>query len=190
MRKLALYSTIVITLVLSGCSGIKVVADQDENTDFSKYKTYSFLGWQKNSDQIMNRFEKERMYSSFDEEFTKRGMTFVEKDGDMAVSLYLVLSKETSVTAYTDHYGGMGYGRYSPYGYGYGWGGGYATTTYSESDYLKGTLVMDAFDEESGNQVWQGIVTRTITENPSKRDKTIPQSINALMYKFPIKPKK
>ena len=188
MKKSTLLSTIVISLVLSGCSGIKVVADQDENTDFSKYKTYSFLGWQKNSDQILNKFDKERMYSSFDEEFTKRGLSFVEKDGDMAVSLYLVLSKETSVTAYTDHYGGMGYGRYSTYGY--GWGGGYSTTTYSESDYLKGILVMDVFDEESGDQVWQGIVTRTVNENPAKREKTIPQNVGALMYKFPIKPKK
>jgi len=186
MRKLALYSTIVISLVLSGCSGIKVVSDQDENTDFSKYKTYSFLGWQKHSDLIMNKFEKERMHNAFIDEFNKRGMKFVEKDADMAVSLYLVLSKETSVTAYTDHYGGMGYGRYSPYGY--GWGGGYATTSYSESDYLKGILVMDVFDEESGDQVWQGIVTRTVNENPAKREKTIPQSVNALMYKFPIKP--
>lgn len=188
MKKLALFSSIVISLFLSACSGIKVTADQDENTDFSKYKTYSFLGWQKNSDQILNKFDKERMYNSFEEEFTKRGLTFVEKGGDMAISLYLVLSKETSVTAYTDHYGGMGYGGYSRYGY--GWGGGYSTTTYSESDYLKGTLIMDAFDEASKDQVWQGIATRTINENPSSRDRTIPQSVGALMYKFPIKAKK
>ena len=188
MRKTTWLLLAFSSLLLAGCTGIKVTADRDENTDFSKYKTYSFLGWQKNSDQILNEFDKERLYSSFGEEFTKRGMTYVEKGGDMAVSLYLVLNKETSVTAYTDHYGGMGYGRYSPYGY--GWGGGYSTTTYSESDYLKGILVMDVFDEESGNQVWQGIVTRTVNEDPAKRQKTIPQNVNALMSKFPVKPVK
>lgn len=187
MKRLALYSIFLLIIFLSGCSSIKVTADQDKDTDFSKYKTYSFLGWQKNSDQILNRFDMERMYDAFDEEFKKRGMTFVEENGDMAVSLFLVLSKETSTTAYTDHYGG-GYGRYNRYGY--GWGGGYSTTTYTESDYLKGTLVMDAFDEASGSQIWQGIATRTVTEDPAKREKTIPQSVNALMSKFPIKPLK
>ena len=42
--------------------------------------------------------------------------------------------------------------------------------TYSENDYLVGTLVMDVFDEKSGDQIWQGIATKTITENPEKRE--------------------
>ena len=73
MKKIAFYSTIVISLVLSGCSGIKVVADQDENTDFSKYKTYSFLGWQKNSDLIMSDVGKQRMHDAFMDEFQNIG---------------------------------------------------------------------------------------------------------------------
>ena len=46
---------------------------------------------------------------------------------------------------------------------------------------------MDVFDEKEGNQIWQGIAVGTVNENPEKREKTIPKSVNALMYKFPIK---
>ena len=69
--------------------------------------------------------------------------------------------------------------------YGGGWGGS-STTSYSENDYLKGTLVMDAFDEESGEQIWQGVAKATVQEKPEKREKSIPKTIAALMKKFPV----
>lgn len=67
-------------------------------------------------------------------------------------------------------------------------GGGYASTTYSESDYLEGTLIMDVFDGQSKDQVWQAIATGTVTEKPEKRDASIPKTIAALMKKFPVAP--
>lgn len=189
MKKLTFLSAVLIAILLSGCSTVKVTADMDKTVDFSQYKTYSFLGWQNDSDQILNEFDKKRVHDAFGAEFKKRNLEYVASGGDMTVSLFFVVSQETSVTAYTDHYGTGGYGRYNRYGY--GWGGGYggsSTTTYSENDYLKGTLVLDAFDETSGNQIWQGIATGTVTEDPQKREKSIPKSVGALMSKFPIEP--
>jgi len=185
MKKSYLIPLVALALLLSSCSSVKVTSDQAKDADFSQYKTYSFLGWQKDSDQLMNDMDKTRMHDAFGEEFKARGLTYVEEGGDMTVSLYLVISQETSTTAYTNYYGGYG-GRYSRYGY--GWGGGSASTTYTESDYLKGTLVMDAFDEKSGKQVWQGIATSTVQENPQKREKSIPYGVAALMKEFPIAP--
>lgn len=185
MNKNYLIPVLVLAFILSSCSSVKVTSDVAKDADFSQYKTYTFLGWQKDSDQIMNDMDKSRMHDAFKKEFKARGLEYVSESGDMAISLYLVVNQETSTTAYTNYYGGYG-GRYSRYGY--GWGGGYASTTYSESDYLKGTLVMDAFDEKSGKQVWQGIATSTVQENPQKREKSIPYSVSALMKEFPIAP--
>lgn len=168
---------------LVSCSGVTVLSDVDKTVDFSQYKTYSFLGWQAESDKIMNDMDKKRIHDAFMKEFDARGMEFVESGGDLEVSLFLVIDQKTSVSAYTDYYGG-GYGAYRRYGY--GWGMGYATTTYSESDYLEGTLVMDAFDGESKNQVWQGVAKSTIDENPAKRETSIPKKIGLLMAKFPV----
>ena len=185
MKNIKLLALIPLTALIASCSSVKVVADMDKTVDFSKYETYSFLGWQDDSDKIMNDFDKKRVHDAFISEFEARGLKPVKENGDMAVSLFIVVDQKTSVTAYTNYYGGAygGYHRYRG-----GWGYGSATTSYSEDDYLEGTLVMDVFDGESKDQVWQGIATSTIVENPDKRDKAIPSKISALMKKFPVQP--
>ena len=183
MKLIRLFSVMAFVLAMVSCSTVKVVVDMDKNTDFSKYETYSFLGWQNDSDQILNEFDKKRLRDAFISEFEQRGLKAVQDNGDMQITLFIVVDQKTSVTAYTNYYGG-GYGGYHRYGG--GWGHGSSTTTYSESDYLEGTLVMDVFDGTTKDQVWQGIATGTITENPNKRDKTIPAKIAALMNKFPV----
>ncbi|MCK5700867.1 MAG: DUF4136 domain-containing protein [Cyclobacteriaceae bacterium] len=185
MKKIYVFPVLILAIFLSSCASVKVTSDQEAGTDFSPYKTFTFLGWQDDSDKIMNEFDRKRMRDAFTAEFAKRDLQMVSEGADMTVSLYLVVSKETSTTAYTNYYGGYG-GRYGRYGG--GWGGGSASTTYTESDYLKGTLVMDVFDEKSGQQIWQGIATGTVNEKPAKREKSIPYAVSALMKKFPIDP--
>lgn len=180
------FTILLITILgafLLNCSSVKVTTDSEKSTDFNQYKSYSFLGWQNDSDKILNDFDKKRMRDAFKEEFKNRNLKFQESGGDMTISLFIVVSKETSITSYTNYYGGGGYGRYRRYGG--GWGGS-ASTSYSENDYLKGTMVMDVFDEKSGDQIWQGVATKTVEEKPEKRDKSIPYTIKALMKKFPI----
>jgi len=184
MKKLIL--PVLVAILLSSCSTVKVVTDMDKSIDFSKYETYSFLGWQDNSDKILSDFDQKRLRDAFKSEFKSRGLEYVEENGDMAVSLFIVVDQKTSTTAYTNYYGGGGYG----YGrYRGGWGGGYASTSYSESDYMEGTLVLDVFDGQSKDQVWQGIATGTVAENPERREKSIPKSVSELMSKFPVQPK-
>ncbi|RLD70726.1 MAG: DUF4136 domain-containing protein, partial [Bacteroidetes bacterium] len=92
MKRIVVLGIVAIGMLFAGCSGIKVTADQGKTTDYSKYKTYSFLGWQSDSEKLLSPDEKEWMYAAFKKEFTKRDMSFVKGGGDMAVSLYLVLS--------------------------------------------------------------------------------------------------
>jgi len=189
MKTIKLFSFIALAAMITSCSSVKVVADMDKTVDFSKYETYSFLGWQEDSDKIMNDFDEKRLRDAFISEFEARGMKAVPENGDMAVTLFIVVDKKTSTTAYSNYYGG-GYGGYGGYHrYGGGWGYGSGTTTYSESDYLEGTLVMDVFDNTSMDQIWQGIAKTTIVEDPAKRERSIPAKVAALMKKFPVQPK-
>ena len=177
-----IYSLIAI-LSLAACSSTKFTSDMDKNADFSNYRTYEYYGWQENSDKILNQFDKERLEASFGDELAKRGMTYVESGGDAVVSLFIVVDQKTSTTAYTSHYGG------GPYGYGYGgwgWGMGHSTTTYNEYDYLVGTLVIDIFDAQTKNLVWQGVATGTVDDNPQTREKNIPRVVAQIMKQYPI----
>lgn len=178
------FLTVALLFLFAVSYGQKVTGDYEKSTDFSKYKTYMFVGWQDNSDQVMNDFDKKRLRESILSEMAARQFEFVESGGDMAISLYVVVDEKTSTTAYTNFYGGAGYGR-GRRGHG-GWGNGHATTSYSENDYLKGTLVLDMMDEESKDLLWQGVATGTISEKPEKREKKIPKAISKLMKKFPV----
>ncbi len=170
----------------------QVKSDYDKDTDFSQINTYTFAGWEKDSDQILNNFDKERITKALRNEFNSRGLSYVESDGDVEITLYIVINKKTSTTAYTTYTGGMGY-----YGGRRGWGRGYggvgmssASTSYDESDYLEGTLVVNMFDKNSKDLVWEGIITTVVKEKLEKREKSIPKKINKLMKKYPVKANK
>ena len=181
----------VIIIVAAACSGVKVTTDVDKTADFTKYETVSYLGWQEDIDKVINEFDQERIRSVLKAEMEKRNIKIVDQDGDMVLSIFLVSDKKTSITAYTNYYGGgagYGYGR-GRRGRG-GWGGGHATTTYSESDYVEGTMVFDVFDLESKDLVWQGVGVGTIKENPEKREKSLPKAVATVLKDFPIAPVK
>ena len=168
------------------CSSVKVNTDTAKNTDFNQYNSASYLGWQDNINEIMNDFDKKRFRESFKAELKKRNIELVDNDGDMAITLFVVKDLKTSVTSYTNYYGGAGFGRGRYRRGGWGWGGGSSTTTYNESDYVQGTLVMDVFDNQSGDMIWQAVATGTVNEKPQKREKSIPKTVATVMKKFPI----
>jgi len=186
---LKLLTMIAIAIFFSTNAIGQVTHEKDNSVDFSKYKTYSFLGWQKGSDSLINDIDKQRLMDALKSEMQKRDLNYVESNGDMMISLYLTINNEQNVTAYTDYTGGLGYGMGAgAWGYGAGMGMGSATTTYNTYDYQEGTLVMDSYDETSKKLVWQGIYKGAIQSKANKREKKIPKNIGKLMYGFPIKP--
>jgi hypothetical protein len=172
--------------ILVSCSDTTFRSDYDKTVDFTQYKTLSYYGWAKDSDKILNQFDKERIEGAFATEFMNRGMDFKQTGGDITVSLFIVMDQKTGATAYTTH---MGYGGYGGYGYpGWGWGMGASSTTYNEYDYYVGTLVCDVFDTESKKLVWQGVVSGEIDDNPKSRERNIPRVVQEIMKKYPVKP--
>ena len=190
-----LFIALLAGILLSSCSGLTVVSDLDKSVDFTQYKSFEYYGWTDNSDQILNRFDKERLEDAFGNEFRSRDLTIVEKgQGELIVSLYIVTEQKTQTTANTTSMGGMGgmggYGGYYDYGPGYGWGGGggHSTTTFSEYDYTEGTLIVSVFDAKKEQLIWESAGKGTIDENPEKREATMPKAVAQIMSKYPVQP--
>jgi len=178
----------VLSLAYSSANA-QVTYNSDTSFDFTQLKTYSFGGWQKDSNKIVSDIDKKRIYTALKSEFASRGMTFKEDNADAVVTLYLVVDKKTSTTAYTNYNGGMGAGYGYGMGYarpGWGWGGGSSTTSYSENDYEVGTFVVDVYDTATKKMVWQGVSKKTINEKANKREKSIPKGIKKLMKNYPV----
>ena len=183
---LKLTGILMAFVIISSCSSVKVTADYDKTVDFSKYKTFEYYGWAKESDKLLNDLDKKRIEDAFANEFYKRGLTYVQSDGDLVVTLFIIVEQKTQQTAHTSSMGGGYYGDYYGYGPGYGWGPSYSTTTVSTYDYEVGTLVCDVFDKANEQLIWEGIASKTIDEDPGTRDKNIPKVVEMLMAKYPI----
>lgn len=168
----------------------QVNSDYDKTVDFSKYKTYAFKGWEKDSDKLLSDFDKKRVEDAFTSELGLRNLKQDDNSADLGITLYLVIQDKTSTTAYTNFNGGMGYGAGFGWGMGAGMGMGSATTTYSEDDYQVGILVVDFYDQTSKKLVWQGTLQTEVKAKPQKREKTIPKNVAKLMKKYPVQPVK
>ncbi len=180
---------IISGLLLNSCSGIKILSDKDEAVDFTKFKTYQYYGWAEESNKMLNELDQRRIEKAFSDEFAKRNLKYVEENGDIMVTLYIVTEQKSQTTANTTGMGGMGgygYGGYYGYGPAYGWGGGMSTTTYSTTDYTVGTLVVDVYDETDKKLVWEGVAKGTIKDNPKGRDSRITAVVEGIMKRYPV----
>lgn len=178
-------SLIITLFLLNACSSIQITSNYDTSSDFTKYKTFSFLGWADDSELILTKFDQKRFEKSFTDELKKRGLTQVAKNGDLAVSLYIVVDSKTSRTSYTTYYSSGGYG-YA----GWGWGMGASNTSYHDYDYLVGTLICDIFDDTKKELIWQGVASGKINKEATNRDRIIPRIVTSIMTRYPIPPMK
>ncbi len=183
---------LMIAVIMSACSSIKVTTDYDKTVDFTQLKTFEYYGWAAESDKIINQLEKDRIEAAFGAEFKKRGLEYVESGGDMIVVLFVMTENKTQYNATTTGMGYGGYGGYYGYGPGWGWGPGMgmsmSTTSVSEYNYTVGTLVIDIYHAEGEKLIWESIGTKTVDDNPQTREKNLPKNIAAIMAPYPVKP--
>ncbi len=187
-RLLPHFVLVVIIGVFTSCSSTKVISDKDPVVDFTEFKTFEYYGWADNSDQILNRFDKERIESAFAEEGRKRGLTRVDAGGDVIVTLFVTGEIKTQTTAHTNTMGMGGMGRGGMRSPGWGWGTTHSTTTINETNYLVGTLMIEMYDKDDKKLIWQAIGTKTVSEDPKKREKGIPKKVAAIMREYPVNP--
>jgi len=177
---------LVTLFLLIGCSGIKVVSDMDSTVDFNRFKTFAFYGWAKNSDETINRFNRERIEKAVVREFKRRGVDVADKgQGDLLVCLHVVTKEKTQTVARTSYTGG-GHGGYYGYGPGYRWGMGHSTTTFQDYDYTVGTLVVSVFDARKKELIWEASGTGTVDENPKNAEKEINEAVAKIMEAYPV----
>ena len=139
--KTLVFISVLAGILLSSCATLSVTSDHDPSVNFSDYQTFEYYGWEDGSDQVLNDLDKGRIEQAFGDEFAKRGLSQVERNGDLVVTLFVVTEQKTQRTAHTTNFGG-GFADYYGYGPGWGWGTGHSTTTFSEYDYEVTNAIM------------------------------------------------
>lgn len=170
------YSLILFGLLL--CGSLRVFAvdiktDYDHSTNFSQYKTYSWIKVQAGDSLWADRIQQD-----VDAQLAAKGWTRVPSDGNASVSAFRSTKNDQTLNTFYDGLGG-GWGRR-----GFGGGGfGLATTT---ADVTKvGTLVVDIFDSQSKQLLWRGKESADLTGSPSKNTKALSKDVGDMFKHFP-----
>lgn len=177
MNKILTTVTMVLLLVVAtSCSSVKVAADYDKNANFNEYKTFAFFKTGIDKAEISD-LDKRRILRAIESELMAKGFTKSENP-DLLVSIFT--KSRDKVNVYNNAYG------YGPYGYGWGWSPYYWNSGYnSVSTSTEGTLYVDLIDANKKELVWQGMGVGYISQRMDKKEERIKEFVANIMEKYP-----
>jgi len=174
---LKLLPAILLLMVVSSCTSVRVASDYDKNANFNDYKTFAFFKTGIDKAEISD-LDKRRILRAIEAELLAKGFAKSENP-DMLVSLF-TKSRE-KVNIYNNGWG--------PYGYGWGWSpwywGGYGYGGTSVSTSTEGVLYIDLIDANKKELVWQGMGTGYLSKNMEKKEERIKEFVSKIMEKYP-----
>ncbi len=150
-----------------------VKTDHSHKTDFSKFRTYSWI-----KVQASNELWQERIQSGVDSELQSKGWQRAESGGDARVAAFGSTQNQQTLETFYNNLGG-----------GWFWGGfdGVATTTVENTPV--GSLVVDIFDNQTKHLVWRGTASNTLSGDPEKNEKKLRDDLKDMFKHFPPKAK-
>ncbi|WP_298900190.1 DUF4136 domain-containing protein [uncultured Psychroserpens sp.] len=178
MKKLLkLLPIVMVTLVITSCSSVRVASDYDKNAEFGKYKTFAFFKTGIDKAEISD-LDKRRILRAIETELLAQGYTKSENP-DLLVSIFTKSEQRVNVYNNTWGYGGWGWGGFGP-----GWGWGWNQPTVSTR--TQGSLFVDLIDANKKELVWQGMGTGLLTQRSvEKKEAKIKEFVTKIMQEYP-----
>ena len=171
----------LLLVVLCATANAKMAIDFNPNLDFSKYKTFAYIGGVESlvRMQLNPELLNNRMHRAVVRELTAKGLREVqpEEDPDLVVRYWVEAESNAQVTG-TAHWGVWG-----SYYYGY-WTVMY--TTMSTPVTHKGLLGIELIDARTRDLAWRLFVSEKIIHNdPDKIWKTADSNIKRAFKSYP-----
>lgn len=181
MKKLLLAAALLLTASLTQAQNVTVDTEKKLNTDFSKYKTYTWASQVDNKLDpgfyFLNDLElKQRIRQAVAFELDGRGYKFQRQNPDLLIN-FRVFDKPTKITGYT----------------------GYGTTYFGSKevrnpedqktfDVKAGSIVINMVDVKTGQVVWRGLASGITNTNGFDRSQNkIKQALNLIFEKYPFR---
>lgn len=190
--------SVVFLLMAVVANAQDVHYNYDRSANFQSYKTYqwaeatagrarpdlpgSLPALPNNASEIRGGEDQlldQEVRRAVDEQFAQKGLTRVEKDGDLVVTYHAVLREEKNVNA-----NGFGWRNY-------GWAD--ASVNGRESYIPVGTLVIDLYDATKKQLIWRGDATKSLdglSKDPNKNYKQLQKAMTKLLKNYPPSPYK
>ena len=166
---------LLITLILSSCSSIKVFSDYDRNIDFSNYETFAYFKPEIDKVDISD-LDKRRILTALDSEMNLKGLSKSETP-DLLIGFTTKAKEQIYVNTGNNFGWGWGWG-FNPWFWG---NGGYN----SVSTRTEGTLYVNIIDAATKQLIWQGKGRGGINEFMKNRDERISLFIHEIIENYP-----
>ena len=164
-------SVLVLGFALTAISLAQTVkTDFDRNTEFNRYKTYSW-----HLVEVKNPLWVDRIKSVVNAELAKKGWTQVIAGGDASIGAVGISRDHSSVETF---YNGME---------GYRWDG--FGNDYIVKEQREGTLVISIFDNGTKELVWVGSSMNVVSDKSKKNIKNLNKGVQEMFEHFPPEPK-
>ena len=117
-----------------------------------------------------------------DAQLAQKGLTKVDKGGDLLVGYKAVVNEEKSINLTGDGWWGAGSA----------WGGGMSSVQGQTSTIPVGTLVVGVYDPARKQLIWRGDATKTVSlkKDPNKNYKNLDKAMVKLFKNYPPQPGK
>jgi len=166
---LVAFLSVILIVIVSGCTGIRVSTDFDRKADFAKYKTYNFS---KEVDRVsLNDLNRRRLKDAISHEMEGRGYQ-LSKTPDLLVNAFLKGQAKYSANANTNSFMYMrGFGNSSTY--------------VDVNKSIEGTLFIDLIDVPQKRMVWEGIAQGLVNPRTDTREEKLNTIVQMIFRDFP-----
>ncbi|NND09783.1 MAG: DUF4136 domain-containing protein [Flavobacteriaceae bacterium] len=169
-------SALLLFIVVSSCSSVRVATDYDSKADFNQYKTFAFFKTGIDKAEISD-LDKRRILRAIESELLAKGYSKSETP-DILVSIFTKSSERVNVYNNAWGMGGWGWGGWGPWGWGFNQQPMVTTST-------QGTLYIDLIDANKKELIWQGMGTGYLAQGREKKEARIKEFVAKVMAKYP-----
>ena len=165
---------ILLAVVITSCSTVRVASDYDQRANFSQYQSYAFFKPGIDKAEISD-LDKRRILRAIEQEMAAKGFTKSDSEPDLLVSIFT--KTRENVNIYQNN-------MYGYYGWGWNpWYWGMGPNTLSTTS--EGTLYIDLIDAEGKELVWQGMGTAALAKEVNKKQERINEIVKKILEKYP-----
>ena len=181
MRLMKQSAVLAVFLFAAVCvHGQEVHYNYDRGANFTAFKTYQWVDIPGGAvpDQLIDQ----AIRRAVDEQLAQKGLTKVEKDGELLVGYQTRVFLEKSVNL-TGTGGNNVWGPWNPMG---------TTSVHGQTATIPvGVLLVDIYDPAKNQLIWRGDATATIDikKDPDKNYKNLRKAMTKLFKNYPPKPK-
>ncbi len=172
--KLFKFTPLLLLLVFTSCTTVRVATDYDRTVDFSKYNSYAF--YKPGIDKVeISDLDKKRILRAIDAELAAKGMA---KSDTPSLLVSFFTKERERINVYNNNFG-WGWG-WNPW-----WYGGYYGSTVSRS--TEGSLYIDLIDAKTNELVWQGIGSARLITNGDieEKEERIREIVQEIIARYP-----